>query len=365
MRPRMCWLILAVASPASADVDPASGIDFVRITHPGNAPWPGANPPIPGDQAVGRGRVDYEYSIGRYEVTTGQWSDFFNAAFDRPPDDRLPWLVPPTFWGAQATAPHTPGGLRWTVPAGNEMRPTGNISWRMAAMYCNWLHNDKSVEREAFLTGAYDVSTFGPNDTGGFSDQPTRSPDAKYFIPTRDEWIKAAHYDPDRHGSDQGGWWEYSNGTDEWIPGGPPGVRVHLGPPGPGPDPNGPLAQANYGWDQFTFPGHGSPFDVPLGAYADVQSPWGLLDLAGATTEWTEDIRTISDGIMFRTLEGSYWGGAPGFGIADTIWAGYGALTPNLAPFDSGLRIASIVPAPSSAMGILGGVIVLRKRKRK
>jgi len=41
------------------------------------------------------------------------------------------------------------------------MRPVGDISWRVAAMYCNWLHNDKRNDRAAFLNGAYDVSTFG------------------------------------------------------------------------------------------------------------------------------------------------------------------------------------------------------------
>jgi hypothetical protein len=245
------------------------------------------------------------------------------------------------------------------------MIPVGNISWRMAAMYCNWLHNGKATNREAFLNGAYDVSTFGPNGRGGFADQPTRSPGARYFIPTRDEWLKAAHYDPNRHGPDQGGWWEYSNSTDEWIPGGPPGAHVNPNPAGPNPYPDGPLAQANYGWDEFSFRGLGSRFLVWLGSYPDLLCPWGLLDLAGATTEWTEQIIVdVFDGPAARFLEGSYWGGAPGFGIADTVWASYGQLPPYFAPFDSGFRIASVVPAPSSAMGVLGCVLAFGRRNR-
>ncbi len=61
-------IILAIASPALADVDPLSGIDFVRITHPGNAPWAGDG--TPDDRAISRGGVDHEYNIGRFEVTT-------------------------------------------------------------------------------------------------------------------------------------------------------------------------------------------------------------------------------------------------------------------------------------------------------
>jgi len=347
--------------PAHADIDPLSGIDFVRITHPGNAPWMGDG--AFNDRAIGRGSVDYEYSIGRFEVTTSQWVEFFNAAYDRPANDRLPHLIPPTFWGAVSTTPNTAGGRRWVVPAGNEMRAVGNISWRMAAMYCNWLHNDKSTAREAFLNGAYDVSTFGNNGTGGFSDQQTRSQGARYFIPTWDEWIKAGHFDPNRHGENQPGWWTYTDGSNERLTFGPPGYHVRTDGL-PGPDPNGPLAKANYGWDQFRFPGE-NPFSVPLGAYPDTQSPWGLLDMAGATTEWLEDITSISSGQMFRHFEGSWRNSSPGYGIGDSIYTEMGNGFPYLDTNEFGFRIASVVPAPSSLMGMLGCVVLVTQRKRR
>src|SRR4051794_15127445 len=110
------------ASPALAQSD--HGISFATIGSPGNAPWPGNG--TVGDRAVGRGGVDYSYRMSQFEITTAQFVDFFNAAYDRPQNDWLPNLTPPTFWGAAATTPHTPGGLRWTVPAGNEMLPVGN-----------------------------------------------------------------------------------------------------------------------------------------------------------------------------------------------------------------------------------------------
>ena len=176
---RIIAATVCLTTPALADggVDPLSGIDFVRITHPGNAAWAGNG--TPNDRAIGRGGVNYEYSIGRFEVTTSEWVQFFNAAYDRPQSQWLPHLAAPSDWGAVATTPTTPGGRRWSVPAGNEMLPTGNISWRMAAMYCNWLHNDKGTAQEAFLNGAYDVSTFGY--VGNiFTDQAAHHPDARY-----------------------------------------------------------------------------------------------------------------------------------------------------------------------------------------
>jgi formylglycine-generating enzyme required for sulfatase activity len=365
------WLAVC-GSPVRADIDPLSGIDFVRITHPGNAPWMGSPPqqfPPIQNQALGRGSVGYEYSIGRFEVTTSQWTEFFNAAYDRPVGDpNLPWLIPPTFWGAQGTTPinsSNPNARRWQVPAGNEMRPVGNISWRMAAMYCNWLHNDKGTTREAFMSGAYNVSTFGPNGLGGFSDQPTRSPDARYFIPSWDEWLKAAHYDPHKNGPDQGGWWAYPNGSDSPLIPGPPGVLVSanlLQPPFP--DPNGVPAQTNYGWESQNFPGY-SPFTVPLGAYPDVQSPWGLLDVSGATSEWTEEIRNFAGGGMTRVYDGSSWNDL-GSGVVDPIWL-RSSTEPWISAYGHGFRIASNVPGPSPllVMVLSSGCVALVNRRRR
>jgi sulfatase modifying factor 1 len=329
------------ASCAVAQIDP-SGIDFVTITALGNAPWPGNG--TEGDRAIGRGTVNYEYRIGRFEVTTAQWVEFFNAAYDRA-DAPLPHLLPPGFWGATPTTPNTPGGRRWTVPAGNDMRPVGDISWRMAAMYCNWLHNDKNTDRSAFMNGAYDVSTFSYADIG-FNDQLTRHPDARYWIPTWDEWLKAAHYDPVA-----AQWRVFPNGTDTPLVYGPPGVLV-----------NGQPTQANAGWISAEYPGH-SPFAVPLGAYANVQSPWGLFDVAGGTREWTEDTLYVS-GIWpaFRRFDGSAWG-ASAPSLTDQIHNAGGDF-PSLSTFDLGFRIASSVPSPGfSALGI--GLLVAWSRRQR
>lgn len=310
------------APPALAQPDP-SGIDFVTIGAPGNAPY---QSPIPNDPVRGRGGVNYEYRIGRFEVTTAQWVEFFNAAFDRPANDRLPHLIPPDYWGASATTPNTPGGQRWTVPAGNEMRPVGDISWRMAAMYANWLCNNKSSDRSAFLNGAYDVSTFG--FVGNiFTDQLTHNPGAQYWIPTWDEWLKAAHYDPNKLNTDgtRGGWWQYSNGSDTPYVYGPPPSRGGTG-------------TANSGFF------NGSAFTIPLGSYA-ANSPWGLKDVGGATTEWTESVYTLSGGDRYRIFDGSFWGSdlTPAR-LADQA-RNAGAEFPHIPTYEFGLRIASI-PAP-------------------
>lgn len=365
VRPRCILLGLAVALAAAgaalAQPDP-SGIEFVTITHPGNPAWDGTGMTPDGDpRMIGRGSVAYEYRIGKYEVTTSQWVEFFNAAYDRA-DAPLPHLLPPTYWGAVPTTPNNPGRQRWTVPAGNEMRPVGDISWRMAAMFCNWLHNDKATNREAFLNGAYDVSTFGLAPLG-FTDQLTHNLGARFWVPTLDEWQKAMHYDPNADNG-QGRWWLYPNGTDQRLAYGPPGVRCRTEFPF-GPDPNGILAQANGGWSSQNFPGY-NPFAIPLGSYPDVQTPWGLLDAAGGTAEWLEYTH-LTSGIWpsARGLDGSYWGGAGAVTIGDGLES-FGGNFPNTSIFAYGFRVAGAVPSTATCTPMLLLVFsILGRRVRR
>lgn len=361
------WGIFALllASPAlgQTHIDPNSGIEFVTVGAVGNAAWQGDG--TEGDVALNRGQVNYQYGIGKFEVTTSQWVEFFNAAYDRPAEDWLPHVTPPTFWGAVGATPNTPGGLRWAVPAGNAMRPVGNISWRMAAMYCNWLCNDKSTDRAAFMSGAYDVGTFGYLGASSiFTDQLTHNSGARYWIPTLDEWLKAAHYDPAKPNADGtvGGWWKYSTTSDAPVAYGPPGVNVRPGGSVPGLDPTGPLAQANGNWDSSNFPGY-DPFTTPLGAYSDVQSPWGLYDTSGGTAEWNEGANLANTS---RFAEGTMRGaiGSPAAGTLDSISRTAGGFPSDSSLF-FGLRIASSVPSPSAFSLGLGASFLGTNRNRR
>ena len=228
---------------------------------------------------------------------------------------------------------------------GNELRAVGGITWRTAAVFCNWLHNGKGTNRAAFLGGAYDVSTFG-SQGGGFLDQLTRSPGAQCWIPSTDEFLKAAHYDPAKQNSDGtvGGWWQYSNGSDTNFAYGPPGVLVRADG-FPSPDPNEVLATANAGWDSSFFPGQNAP-RVPLGSYATT-NPWGLFDVAGATAEWTEGYFQIEGEPIprQRALDGSSWASLSPL-VTDQVRYLGGSYGPFVQLSDLGFRIASI-PSPS------------------
>ena len=217
----------------------------------------------------------------------------------------------------------------------------GGISWRTAAIFCNWVCHGANPTPPAtdFLSGAYDVSTFGYVGSM-FTDQLTHTPGAAYYIPGWDEWLKAAHWSPSNPNNN--GWYTYSNGSDTPYVYGPPGV-----------------GQANAG---FTTP---NPYAIPLGSYPAVQSPWGLFDTAGGTQEWTESVYTLSGGDRFRVFDGSYFSeDAFGAGSIDQAREA-GAEYPHVNAFESGFRLASSIPAPPSCAAVLGTLTILSARRRQ
>lgn len=158
----------AASSPCLANggsEPPAYDFDWAVVDRPFNQAFPG---PDPFGQVIGRGRVDYVYRISKLEITTRQWMEFANTFSAQPslPHD----FAYPSYWGAETVGSVTlPNGTRRfiyglkQVPgvADTGMAPVAGISWREAAMYCNWLHNNKSSDLSAIMSGAYDVSTLG------------------------------------------------------------------------------------------------------------------------------------------------------------------------------------------------------------
>ncbi len=165
--------------------------------------------------------------------------------------------------------------------------------------------------------------------------------------------MKAAFYDPDRNGAGEGGWWTYSNGSDQPFVYGPPGVLV-----------NGQPATANAGWTSFGYPGL-NPYAVPLGAYQSVMSPWGLFDVAGGTSEWTEHVFQLSGESLprQRILRGSTWDLAVG-SLTDQAQHRGSAAFPSFAGSDTGFRIASI-PSPSAWVIMLVAIAHFLRPTRK
>ncbi len=336
---RLCgaWILAAFAAAAPAQTPPSYDFDFATIGAAGNAAYSG---PDPWGLTMGRGAVGYEYRIARHEVTTSQWMEFLNTFAAQPQlfapgGPRLLW-GPSTGWGAQPDPTYSGPGRRYRLIPGLAnagLVPVHGVSWRDAALLCNWLHHDKSASWATIQNGAYDASTFVNQPGGTWSDQRTHHPDAKFWIPTLDEWIKAAHYDPNRYGPGQAGWWQYSNGSDS--------------PPVPGLPGEGETSAT------LSLPGF-AEYSIPLGAYPETQSPWELLDTSGGEQEWTEEIYSE----RWRMLRGSSVGWASSLDL-DRV---YGVDTAQPFLEVGTLRIASQVPAPGSAILIVLTCVIRRKR---
>lgn len=306
------------------------GMEFVTIPG-GSQVYPGDSPnDLPGlSPGVGRGAVAEDFRIGRYEVGASSWAAFFSAVqtVQQQTGQTIPWIS-------------VPGGLGGSGLYGR----TGNINWRTAAIYCNWLHNDQALTREAFMGGAYDVSTFHFGN-GGFTDQLTHSPGARFFIPTMDQWMRAGFFDPNHNSSQYGNWWQYGHASDAFaLPGLP-----QWG------------AEANYGFVTQNL----AEFSVPLGAYSSIQSPWGLFDVSGASTEWIEEPFYGSGPNLpsGRMQAGTFLTSGP------AITLGVGRIGGQTDPLDDaywiGFRIAAAVPTPgATALLALTAPLVLGGRAR-
>ncbi len=309
--------IAAIVLSAGVCLAGDTGFDWVTIGDVGNPAY--TDGPDDTEITLGRGSVDYAYRISRFEVTTSQWVEFTNAASNL--GRTFVTQLVPTRWGA---VPDIQGGeivgykLKDEPNAG--MRPVDNLDWRDVAYYVNWLHNGKGDALDDFTTGVYDANNWVIDPVDNSVTGVERNPDAMYWIPTLDEWMKAAHYDPNKHGEGQGGWWLYSNMSDT------------QGPTPGRPEDGGETLSGLGNIDEL--------WDYPLGSFPDVTSAYGLLDLSGGGSEFLEDIFRQSPFSSQQTwLGGSGIGGSELFDRIDSFEFG-----PPL--FGRGtLRIASRVPA--------------------
>ncbi|MCG3122038.1 MAG: hypothetical protein GIKADHBN_00414 [Phycisphaerales bacterium] len=339
----VAFALLVTPGVATAQTPPDYDFSFSTIGALGNAPIQNSSNDY---QFVnGRGSVNYAYRMSRLEVTTGQWMEFLNA-FSTVSSPHPYWdKTSPDFWGAVKVG--SSYVLRDDVPSASQL-PVGGITWRMSALYCNWLHNGKQGDLVSLVTGAYDSTTWGfVGNTNVFTDGATHLPGAQYWIPTLDEQLKSFQYDPNRFGEGQGGWWLARNKSDE------PGIP---GLPGAG------TTSAGYRPDHEPY-----AYDIPLGAYEEIESPWGLLDSSGGTAEWNEERyppqpNFSGAGPTARGLYGT-WAGQQPFEFEEYIWNAKAGTIKGSVNY-TGIRIASAVPStPTLALaGALVFSVIHRKR---
>jgi hypothetical protein len=334
-----CGVAMVLSAAALGQSQPPPNYDFqwATIGNPGNrgatqAEAPYFYPPI-NTPAIVAGGVDYEFRMSRNEVTVGQWLQFLNAYWPynqtwSPDALQLTglWIYP-----TNSAPGQNPG---YAIVPGAANRPI-LTTWRLAAVYTNWLCNGQGTSAAAFASGAYDTSTFTANPDGSYNDQRTHSPGATFWIPTVSEWTKAMHYDPNKNGPGQGGYWTYPIGRDT--------------PPISGwPEDGG---ETSAGLDL------GSNRWLDVESYPNIQSTYGLWDGSGSASEWTE--YASPDGVIRCTRgTGQFYALPEYFDRLDIL----GSELANVSL--EGFHVASAVPAPPTILVAALALAPLRRVRR-
>ena len=160
------------------------------------------------------GRVDYVYQIQKYPVTNSEYASFLNAVAKQSNTVSL--------WVAQMGDPIQRGGIfrsgtsslgfTYYVVPDMENKPVNFINWFCAARYVNWLHNGRPSGAVGISTTESGVYTLLSMMVTG-TNKPSASNKNSYWIPTENEWYKAAFFDPDKNGSGPG-YWIYATRSD-------------------------------------------------------------------------------------------------------------------------------------------------------
>lgn len=90
-----------------------------------------------------------------------------------------------------------------------------NVSWNEAAQFANWMTTKYGGGKPYYKddgSGKMSIPTEGGNPISHYDWAVTKGKSTTYFIPTEDEWYKAAYYDPDK--GDRGGYWNDPTGSD-------------------------------------------------------------------------------------------------------------------------------------------------------
>jgi formylglycine-generating enzyme required for sulfatase activity len=293
------------------------------------------------DPANGYGAVDHNYQMGTYDVTVGQYCEFLNAVAKT---DTYGLYNPSLRTGITSqnnpTGPSRinitrggiPGDYNYTVggtdnQAGN--CPIFDVSWADAARFANWLQNGQPNFKQGFHgevpgsteTGAYTLN--GTNDNSSLL-QVKRNPGAAYFLPTLNEWYKAAYY---KGGGTNAGYWAYPAQSDTM-----PGNVLSSTTPNTA--------------DYYTCATCST--DVvneltPVGVFAASPGPYGTFDQGGNVNQWMET--SVTDG-TYNTRGGDW----DHFGTALNAGAGGYDCAPTASDTIVGFRVAASATRSASPL---------------
>lgn len=334
--PLLSTIGLAITLGFTTTGSAAVVIDWVTIGDPGNAAQSAANRTHAFGAGDGYGAVATTFLISRNETTLANYAAFLNEKATTDTYGLYHTSMGSDGNTAGITRSGSSGSYSYTV-TGSGDRPVTYVSWFDAARFINWLHNGQgSGDTE---NGAY---TLVGGQISGTA--PAKNVGATVWIPTENEWYKAAYYDPTKGTS--GGYWRYANQSDSMTDNSPlvAGASNYFDGDYAVTQSDGYSASQNYLTD--------------VGLYGtDSQSFYGINDMAGNVSEWND--LSGASGIS-RGQRGGAWGN-----IEDNLESSSrNSISSTSQNNLLGFRVAS-VPEPSAlVLTILFGASLAGHRKR-
>ena len=290
-----CAIVAALITSASATVT----MDWVSIGDINNL----------ADQLTYHGAVDHAYQIGKYEVTNAQYGEFLNAK-GQSNSNNIYNASMPTYGITQLG---TSGSFTYTVTTALANRPVAWVSWFDAARFANWMMNGQG--NGDMEDGAYTLN-------GVTSGIITANIGAQVYIPSENEWYKAAYYNAANAS------YSLNPNGQNWIP----------------------TSDANYASQYGS--SVGSSTDV--GTYSSPSS-YGTFDQGGNVWEWNDLVGSTSRGTRGGSFDYGY----------DTLRSTRRDFTsPTRESDNTGFRLASVPEPTSILLSMFAGGMMLIRRKR-
>ncbi len=263
------YLSLLTGLALAASVQAAVTIDYVTVGDTGNA----ADPSTGGLY----GAVAYAYQIGKYEVTNAHYAEFLNNTAASNPNGLFNASMGSDGRGG-ITQSGSSGSFSYAVKANMGDKPVNFVSIADAMRFTNWINNGQGAATTE--SGAYDMTIS--------ADTVVHSGSANVWLPTEDEWYKAAYYQPTAAGGDTDNYWLYATQSNTIPTVGTVDANGNIT--------NDAANLANYNsgaiWNGQT----GNVTTVgSAGATSD--SYYGAYDLGGNVREWNEAIISNARGV--------------------------------------------------------------------
>lgn len=297
--------------------------------------------------STGFGKVLYDYRIGRFEITIGQYVEFLNAVAATDTHGLYNIGMASNAPVAAVNRSGTAGSYVYAA-IGNPDRPITLVSWFDAARFANWMSNGQPAGLQSATTtedGAYTLVP--PYDHVGFSKNalnPNTGRPPVWWIPSEDEWYKAAYYNPTRNGG-AGGYHFYpiQSPLDNV-----PYSSADGGSPAPDPSLSG-----NFRRDDGVANGYNDGYAITgspvfptsnalakVGSYGLAPTFYGTYDQGGNVLEITDGVLN-SGGTLYRVGRGGSW-----FDDESVMRSTFRLnLNPVVEAIGIGFRLASIEPS--------------------